>query len=164
MNRRTFIGLSLSVGASLLASACARKAPAGPTIRDVINSNATFSTLAQALAQANVQTLGDAGPFTVFAPRNSAFTKLPEGELERLMQPVNREDLARVLQLHVVAGSYPATALVNRTTTLTTLSGLSIIVDGFNGLNVGGVNVVQPDVPASNGVIHVVDGVLLPTS
>ena len=64
----------------------------------------------------------------------------------------------------MVAGSYPASALVNRTTTLVTLSGLSIIVDGFNGLNVGGVNVVQPDVMASNGVIHVVDGVILPPS
>ena len=161
MNRRTFIGLSLSAGAGFLVAGCAPKPPAGPTIRDVINTNATFTTLAQALAQANVQSLGDAGPFTVFAPRNSAFAKLPEGELERLMQPVNRAELARVLQLHVVQGSYPTAALVNRTTTLSTLSGLSIIVDGFDGINVGGVNVVQPDVPASNGVIHVVDGVLL---
>ena len=68
------------------------------------------------------------------------------------------------MRLHVVAGNYPASTLVNRTMTLTTLSGLSIIVDGFNGLNVGGVNVVQPDVLASNGVIHVVDGVILPPS
>ena len=111
-----------------------------------------------------MQSLGDAGPFTVFAPRNSAFAKLPEGELERLLMPENRDELARILQLHVVAGSYPAAALVNKTTTLVTLSGLSIIVDGFNGLNVGGVNVVQPDVMASNGIIHVVDGVILPPS
>jgi uncharacterized surface protein with fasciclin (FAS1) repeats len=164
MNRRTFVGLSLAASALGTISACAPEAPAGPTIRDVLNSNASFSTLAQALAQANVQSLGDAGPFTVFAPRNSAFTKLPEGELERLLMPENRDELARILQLHVVAGSYPAASLVNKTTTLTTLSGLSIIVDGFNGLNVGGVNVVQPDVMASNGVIHVVDGVILPPS
>ena len=164
MNRRTFVGLALAAGSAALVSACAPRAPAGPTIRDIFNSNASFSTLAQALAQANVQSLGEAGPFTVFAPRNSAFEKLPEGELERLMLPENREELARVLQLHVVQGSYPAADLVNKTTTLTTLSGLSIIVDGFNGLNVGGVNVVQPDVLASNGIIHVVDGVILPPS
>ena len=84
--------------------------------------------------------------------------------MERLMRPENRDELARILQLHVVAGSHPAASLVNRTTTLVTLSGLSIIVDGFNGLNVGGVNVVQPDVMASNGVIHVVDGLILPPS
>lgn len=164
MHRRTFVGLTLAAGAGALVSACAPEAPAGPTIRDIFNSNASFSTLAQSLAQANVQSLGDAGPFTVFAPRNSAFAKVPEDELERLMRPENRDELARILQLHVVQGSYPAAALVNRTTTLVTLSGLSIIVDGFNGLNVGGVNVVQPDVMASNGVIHVVDGLILPPS
>jgi uncharacterized surface protein with fasciclin (FAS1) repeats len=163
MNRRTFVGLSLAAGAGALV-ACAPQAPAGPTIRDIFDTNASFSTLAQALANANVQSLGEAGPFTVFAPRNSAFDKLPEGELERLLRPENRDELARILQLHVVEGSYPAASLVNRTTTLTTLSGLSIIVDGFNGLNVGGVNVVQPDVMASNGIIHVVDGVILPPS
>ena len=164
MNRRTFAGLALAAGAAALVSACAPETPQGPTIRDIFNSNASFSTLAQALANANVQSLGDAGPFTVFAPRNSAFAKLPEDELERLLRPENRDELARILQLHVVAGSYPAAALVDKTTTLTTLSGLSIIVDGFNGLNVGGVNVVQPDVMASNGIIHVVDGVILPPS
>ena len=164
MHRRTFVGLTLAAGAGALASACAPKAPAGPTIRDILDTNASFSTLAQSLAQANVQSLGEAGPFTVFAPRNSAFAKLPEDEMERLMRPENRDELARILQLHVVAGSHPAASLVNRTTTLVTLSGLSIIVDGFNGLNVGGVNVVQPDVLASNGVIHVVDGLILPPS
>jgi len=162
MNRRTFAGLAIAAGAGALVSACAPSQPTGPTIRDVFDTNASFSTLAQALANAGVQSLGDAGPYTVFAPRNSAFAALPEGELERLLLPENRAELARILQLHVVAGSYPASALANRTTTLVTLSGLSIIVDGFNGLNVGGVNVVQPDVMASNGIIHVVDGVILP--
>jgi uncharacterized surface protein with fasciclin (FAS1) repeats len=164
MHRRSFVGLTLAAGAGALVSACAPEAPAGPTIREIFDTNASFSTLAQSLAQANVQSLDDAGPFTVFAPRNSAFAKVPEDELERLMRPENRGELARILQLHVVQGSYPAAALVNRTTTLVTLSGLSIIVDGFDGLNVGGVNVVQPDVMASNGVIHVVDGLILPPS
>jgi uncharacterized surface protein with fasciclin (FAS1) repeats len=163
MNRRAFVGAALASTAGLLMAACARKPrQTQPTIREIIDSNASFSTLARALSNAGVQSLGDRGPFTVFAPRNSAFEKLPAGELDRLLQPANRAELLRIMQLHVVPGTYPASALVNRTTTLTTAGGLQIIVDGFNGLHVGGVNVVQPDVMASNGVVHVIDGVLLP--
>jgi len=66
------------------------------------------------------------------------------------------------VRLHVVAGNYPASTLVNRTMTLTTLSGLSIIVDGFNGIHVGGVEVVQPDVIARNGVLHIIKGIIKP--
>ena len=143
MNRRTFAGLALVTGAGLLVSACASNEQKLPTIREVFDSNASFSTLARALANAGVQSLGAEGPFTVFAPRNSAFDKLPEGELDRLLLPENRAELARILQLHVVQGTYTAADLVNKTTALTTLSGLSIIVDGFNGINVGGVNVVR---------------------
>jgi uncharacterized surface protein with fasciclin (FAS1) repeats len=79
-----------------------------------------------------------------------------------LLLPENRAQLTQILQLHVVRGTYTAADLVNRTTTLETLSGLNIIVDGFNGVDVGGVSVVQPDVMASNGVMHIVDGVILP--
>jgi uncharacterized surface protein with fasciclin (FAS1) repeats len=163
MNRRTFAGLALMTAAAALVGCAPREAQTQlPTIREVIDSNTSLSTLARLLANAGVESLGEAGPWTVFAPRNSAFAALPEGEIDRLLLPENRAELTRLMQLHVVSGSYPASALVNRTTTLTTLSGLSIIVDGFNGLNVGGVNVVQPDVMAHNGVIHVVDGIIAP--
>ncbi len=161
MNRRAFTGLALAASAGAALSACAR-APRQPTIREIFDSNAAFSTLAQALATAGVEALGDTGPFTVFAPTNAAFAKLPKGELDRLLLPENRAELARILQLHVVSGTYTAADLVNKTTTLTTLSGLSIIVDGFNGLNVGGVNVTQTDIMASNGIIQVVDGIIMP--
>jgi uncharacterized surface protein with fasciclin (FAS1) repeats len=162
MNRRGFTVAALAAAAGLAISACARREPQLPTVREVIDSNTSLSTLARLLANAGVQSLGEAGPWTVFAPRNSAFAALPEGEVDRLLLPENRAELTRLMQLHVVAGSYPASALVNRTTTLATLSGLSIIVDGFNGLNVGGVNVVQPDVIARNGVIHILDGIIVP--
>jgi uncharacterized surface protein with fasciclin (FAS1) repeats len=162
MNRRAFTVAALAAAAGLVISACAPREPQLPTVREVIDSNTSLSTLARLLANAGVQSLGEAGPWTVFAPRNSAFAALPEGEVDRLLLPENRAELTRLMQLHVVAGSYPASALVNRTSTLTTLSGLSIIVDGFNGLNVGGVNVVQPDVMARNGVIHILDGIIVP--
>ena len=162
MHRRTFAAVALAGAATLALSACAPSGPTQPDIRDVINSNASLSTLAQALDVAGVEALSTEGPFTVFAPTNAAFAALPEGTLDALLLPENREQLTTILQLHVVPGSYPASALVNRTTSVTTASGLSIIIDGFDGVNVGGVNVTQPDVMASNGVMHIGDGVILP--
>jgi uncharacterized surface protein with fasciclin (FAS1) repeats len=163
MNRRTFAGLALAAAAVALQACAPRQAETQlPTIRGVIDANASLSTLARLLANAAVAPLDEAGPWTVFAPRNSAFAALPEGEVDRLLLPENRAELTRLMQLHVVSGSYPASALVNRTTTLTTVSGLNIIVDGFNGLNVGGVNIAQPDVMARNGVIHILDGIIVP--
>jgi uncharacterized surface protein with fasciclin (FAS1) repeats len=162
LNRRTFVGAGLTLCLGAMLSACAEPEPVGPSIREIIDTNASLSTLARALSTAGVVSLGDAGPWTVFAPRNSAFEKLPEGELERLFLPENRVELTRIMQLHIVAGRYTAAQLVNRTTTLTTLSGLNIIVDGFVGINIGGVALVQPDVNAGNGVIHIIDSVILP--
>ena len=164
INRRTlFAGVALATAAAVLQACAPREAETQPpTIREVIDANASLSTLARLLANAGVESLDEAGPWTVFAPRNSAFDALPEGEVERLLLPENRAELTRLVQLHVVSGSYPASALVNRTTTLNTLSGLNIIVDGFNGLHVGGVNVAQPDVMARNGVIQILDGIIVP--
>lgn len=164
MHRRTFLGLVAVASAGLALTACAPAGPQQTTIREVIDSNPSLSTLARLLANAGAVPLGDQGPFTVFAPRNSAFEALPEGEIDRLLLPANRDELTRLLQLHVVSGQYMASDLANRTTTLTTLSGLKIIVDGFNGVTVGGVRVGQPDVPARNGVIHVIDGIITPAA
>ena len=163
MIRRQFGAIALAAATATILAACARE-PVQPTIREVINQNASFSTLAQALDVAGVQALDETGPFTVFAPRNSAFAALPEGTVDTLLLPENRDQLTQILQLHVVPGTYTAADLVGRTSDLSTASGLNIIVDGFDGVNVGGVNVVQPDVQASNGIIHVVDGVILPPS
>lgn len=161
LNRRTFGTIALAGTTAAMLSACARE-PVQPDIREVINANQSLSTLAQALDVAGVEALSLSGPFTVFAPRNSAFVALPEGMLDSLLLPENRDQLTQILQLHVVPGTYTAADLVNRTSNLTTASGLNILVDGFNGIDVGGVMVVQPDVQASNGIIHVIDGVILP--
>lgn len=163
MNRRTLTSLAFAGVAAVALSACAPE-PQGQTIRDVINSNASLSTLARALDVAGVQALSADGPFTVFAPTNAAFAALPEGTLDTLLMPENVDQLRQILELHVVPGAYPAAELANRTTTVQTASGLNIIIDGFNGVNVGGVNVIQPDVNASNGILHIIDGVILPPS
>lgn len=161
-NRRTFSAVVLAGASVAILSACAPQQPEQPNIREVINSNASLSTLATALDVAGVEALSDSGPFTVFAPTNNAFAALPEGTLDTLLLEQNRDQLLEILQLHVVPGLYPASDLINRTSNLTTASGLNIIVDGFDGVDVGGVMVIQPDVQASNGIIHIIDGVILP--
>lgn len=164
LNRRNFLSLAAVTASGAVLSACAPAAPAQPNIRAVIDANQALTTLARLLANAGVTELGETGPFTVFAPTNNAFAALPQGEIDRLLETPNRAELTRLLQLHVVSGRYLASDLVNRTTTLTTLSGLKIIVDGFNGVTVGGVTVIQPDVMASNGIIHVINGIIKPAA
>lgn len=161
LNRRQF-GATAAATAAILLTACAPQEPTQPTIREVIDSNSSLSTLATALEVANVEALSAEGPFTVFAPTNNAFAALPEGTLDSLLLEENRDQLTQILQLHVVPGTYPAADLVGRTSNLTTASGLNIIVDGFDGVSVAGVRVIQPDVRAGNGIIHIVDGVILP--
>ena len=94
---------------------CAPEPPQLPSIREIIDANPSFGTLARALDQAGLQSLGDAGPFTVFAPSNSAFAKLPPHGIDRLMLPENRGELLRLVQLHVVRGRFTAADLTDRT-------------------------------------------------
>ena len=167
MKRRAFSALALAATAGIALSACSRE-PQAPLIGEVITSNASFSTLAAALQAAGLEGALDAsGPFTVFAPRNSAFDALPAGTLDDLLLPENKATLEAILRAHVVEGTYTAADLVGKTTTLTTLNGTDIVVDGFDGVTVSGsgggsVTVVQPDVQARNGIIHVINGILLP--
>lgn len=168
MNRRTFARLAVLAGAAAAVAACGARGPEQPSISGVITSNASFSTLASALQAADlIGTLDGGGPYTVFAPRNSAFAALPEGVLADLLLPENRPALVAVLGAHVVEGSVLASDLVNRTTEITTLDGTSFTVEGFEGVRItgaagGSVSVVQPDIMARNGIIHVIDGILLP--
>jgi uncharacterized surface protein with fasciclin (FAS1) repeats len=107
--------------------------------------------------------LANAGPFTVFAPTNAAFAKLPKGTLERLLKPENKEKLAAILTYHVVDGLNPSSALPATETEITTLNGAKVkVMAGAEGAKVGGANVVTADIEASNGVVHVIDTVLMP--
>lgn len=136
------------------------------TIAEIAADNEDFSTLVAALDAAGlVGVLDGDGPFTVFAPTNEAFEALPEGEVEALLEPENRELLTQILTYHVVEGKAMASDVVEMDEVTTLMgSAVSIAVDG-NTVRLGGsAEVVQADIEASNGVIHVIDSVLLPPS
>ncbi len=150
-------------------------ANAQKTIVDLAVGSTDHTTLVAAVKAADlVATLQSAGPFTVFAPTNAAFGKLPAGTVETLVKPENKSMLTKILTYHVVAGNFNAGAVVKAIkdgggkATLKTVSGGSIVASLENGKVVltdekGGVaTVVAADLNASNGVIHVVDGVVLP--
>ncbi len=133
------------------------------TIVDIAVGNADFSTLVTALSAADlVDTLKGEGPFTVFAPTDDAFAKLPEGTLESLLLPENKQQLTDILLYHVVAGKVMAADVVELTEAETVLGqNVSIKVeDGKVYINES--EVIITDIETSNGVIHVIDTVLLP--
>ncbi|MCU0571306.1 MAG: fasciclin domain-containing protein [Oculatellaceae cyanobacterium Prado106] len=132
------------------------------TIVDIAASNESFSTLVQAVQAAGlVETLSGEGPFTVFAPTNEAFAALPEGTLETLLKPENRETLRRVLTYHVVAGAVMSSDI--KPGEVATVEGSSVMLQLSDGqVKVNDATVRAADIQASNGVIHVIDRVILP--
>ena len=125
----------------------------------------SFNTLAAALQAAGlVETLQGDGPFTVFAPTDEAFAKLPAGTVENLLKPENRDQLVGILTYHVVAGEVKSDAVVNLDSAQS-VEGSSISIAVRDGaVYVDNAKVVNADVTASNGVIHVIDSVILPSS
>ncbi|MEM0968701.1 MAG: fasciclin domain-containing protein [Verrucomicrobiota bacterium] len=133
------------------------------TIVETAVEAGSFQTLAAALTAAElVETLQGEGPFTVFAPTDEAFAKLPEGTVETLLKPENRKDLINVLTYHVIPGSIPG-AIVTNLSEATALNEapLTISVEG-ESLLINESTVVTADIACTNGVIHVIDAVLLP--
>lgn len=127
----------------------------------VASGNPDFSTLVAAVAAAGlVETLQSEGPFTVFAPTNAAFDALPEGLLEKLLLPENVGVLTSILTYHVVAGKVMSTDVTAGDVPSVEGSTIAVTTDG--GVKVNGANVVAVDVAASNGVIHVIDAVIVP--
>ena len=121
-----------------------------------------FKTLVAAVTAAGlVETLKGAGPFTVFAPTDEAFAKLPEGVVADLLKPENKAKLQAVLTYHVVAGKVMA-ADVLKLTSAKSVQGQQLKIDTSAGVKVDGANVVQTDIVCSNGVIHIIDAVVLP--
>ncbi len=155
----TLAALTLTVGVS--SSQLAAQAP-----RDVVDTAVaagSFKTLAAALKAADlIDTLKGAGPFTVFAPTDEAFAKLPAGTVEGLLKPENKAKLQRLLTYHVVAGRVPAAEVV-KMKTAKTVSGdeATIRVEGST-VRVDNARVTKADIAASNGVIHVIDTVIMP--
>jgi uncharacterized surface protein with fasciclin (FAS1) repeats len=136
------------------------------TIVEVAQNNDNLSILVKALKAADlVDTLQGEGPFTVFAPTNEAFKKLPDGKLESLMKEENKAELQSILKYHVVSAKAPAST-VTKMKEAKTLTGKMVKVrSGDKGVMLEGKNsamVAKPDIMASNGVVHVIDTVLLP--
>ncbi|MGE5293391.1 MAG: fasciclin domain-containing protein [Solirubrobacterales bacterium] len=133
-------------------------------IVDVAASAGVFSTLVKAVEAAGlVETLKGVGPFTVFAPTDEAFAKLSEGTLDNLLKPQNKDKLTAILTYHVVPGKLLANEVVGlHGKSINTVQGGELTFDASAGVRVGEANVTQTDVVASNGVIHVIDKVLIP--
>jgi uncharacterized surface protein with fasciclin (FAS1) repeats len=138
---------------------------ASANIVEVAAGNESFSTLVAAVKAAGlVDVLAGEGPYTVFAPTDEAFAKLPAGTVEDLLKPENKDKLVEILTYHVVPGKVMAADVV-ALTSATTVQGSDVaIAASADGVKVDNANVVMTDVNASNGVIHVIDAVILPSS
>ncbi|QBF33694.1 fasciclin domain-containing protein [Thalassococcus sp. S3] len=159
MFRTTALALTAAAALSLPAFAGSSK-----DIVDTAVEAGTFNTLVAAVEAADlVDTLKSEGPFTVFAPTDEAFAALPEGTVEALLQPENKDQLIAVLTYHVVPGKVMSTDLQDDMTAATVQGG-EITIDLDDGVMVNDANVVSADIDTSNGVIHVIDKVILPTS
>lgn len=133
-------------------------------IVDTAISAGSFNTLVAAVQAAGlVDTLKGEGPFTVFAPTDEAFAKLPAGTVDNLLKPENKDQLVAVLTYHVVPGKVMASDVVGKRVEAATVQGSNVVVSGISGVYVNNnAQVIQADVEASNGVIHVIDRVILP--
>ena len=133
---------------------------------DIVDTAATagqFETLVAAVKAAGlVDTLKGDGPFTVFAPTDEAFAALPEGTVENLLKPENRDQLVAVLTYHVIPGTVMSADIAGKTASVETVQGGSLSIDATAGVMVDDANVVTADIITSNGVIHVIDRVVLP--
>ncbi|MEB8389299.1 fasciclin domain-containing protein [Rhodobacteraceae bacterium KMM 6894] len=158
MFRRTYLALT---AAALMTG----PAFAGDTKMDIVDTAAsagTFNTLVAAVQAAGlVDTLKGEGPFTVFAPTDDAFAALPEGTVDSLLLPENKDQLVSILTYHVVSGKVMSGDLTNGMMA-TTVQGGDVTIMTEGGVTVNGANVTATDIEASNGVIHVIDAVIIP--
>ena len=167
MNRRSALKATLAAGALAALTACA-PAQQGSDIVDIAASNGNFNTLVAAVQAAGLEdTLRSPGPFTVFAPTDAAFAALPAGTVESLLLPENKEQLVSILTYHVLPGAVQSGDVLGSVTNVATVQGQTVRVDGTGGkfaaaVRVNDANVTTADILATNGVIHVIDKVLLP--
>ena len=165
-----FVTRSLAVLATVgIVAATTPASASGPMKpgRDIVETAVaagSFETLVAAVQAAGlVETLQSDGPFTVFAPTDEAFAALPEGTVESLLQPENKDKLVAILTYHVVAGEVPSSAVNNKITMAETVEGSELSINGVSGgVMVNDANVVRADIITDNGYIHVIDKVLIP--
>ena len=162
MNRRFAIKSTILAAGVAVAAACTPM-DSEPDIVDIAASNGSFNTLVAAVTAAGlVDTLKGDGPFTVFAPTDEAFAALPAGTVDSLLLPENKDQLTAILTYHVVPGAVTSDQLAGQRLSVATVNGAEVHIDGTNGVTVEDATVTAADIIASNGVIHVIDSVLLP--
>jgi uncharacterized surface protein with fasciclin (FAS1) repeats len=136
------------------------------TAQDIVDtavSAGQFNTLVAAVSAADlVDTLKGDGPYTVFAPTDEAFAALPAGTLDNLLKPENKDQLAAILTYHVVSGKIMSADIAGQVSDVETVNGATLAVNATHGVTVNGANVVTADIETSNGVIHVIDAVVIP--
>lgn len=132
-------------------------------IVDIATEAGSFGTLVAAVQAADlVDTLKGDGPFTVFAPTDEAFAALPDGTVESLLLPENKDQLIAILTYHVVPGKVMSGDIAGKELAVATVQGSNADINATDGVKIDGATVVQADIEASNGVIHVIDAVILP--
>jgi uncharacterized surface protein with fasciclin (FAS1) repeats len=157
-----FVTLGLVISTSAMAGGHKSAAPAQPDIVDTAISAGSFTTLVAAIQAADlVDALKAEGPYTVFAPSDEAFAKMWPGTVDNLLLPENKDRLQALLLYHVVPGRITSDQL-SGTVTAETLQGQTVTIVAADGVKVNYANVVAADIDASNGVIHVIDAVIVP--
>jgi uncharacterized surface protein with fasciclin (FAS1) repeats len=152
-----------TITAGAVALALSMSVAKAADIVDTANAAGSFKTLVTAVKAAGlVDTLKGKGPFTVFAPTDEAFAKLPNGTLDNLLKPENKKQLVAILTYHVVPGKVMSKDLAGQKTMAKSVEGAEIAVDATNGVKVDNAKVVKADIQASNGVIHAIDAVIMP--
>ncbi len=152
----------VAVAAALLLPLSAAQAGSKDIVDTAVDAG-KFNTLVTAVKVAGLaDTLKGVGPFTVFAPTDEAFAKLPKGTVESLLQPGNRDRLIRILTYHVVPDKIMSSDIAGKKAKVTTVEGSKLSVDATSGVTVDQAKVVQADIVTSNGVIHVIDTVVMP--
>ena len=161
--KKKMIAVVVAAMAITGATATLRAAAADKDVVETAVAAGSFKTLVTALQAAGlVETLKGAGPFTVFAPTDEAFAKLPAGTLESLLKPENKQKLQSILTAHVVAGKVMAADAVKASPARAVGGNTLTIASRDGGVTVDGAKVVKTDIAATNGVIHVIDSVILP--
>lgn len=158
MFRRTYLALT---AATLMAGPALADGHSKDIVETAVDAG-SFTTLVAALKAADlVETLKGDGPFTVFAPTDEAFAALPKGTVDALLEPENKDQLTAILTYHVVPGKVMSADLSDGMMAAT-VQGDEVTIGTMGGVSVDGANVVTADIKASNGVIHVIDGVIMP--
>ncbi|MFO1062957.1 MAG: fasciclin domain-containing protein [Pirellulales bacterium] len=161
--KKLLAAVALAFSVFAMPAVAADPKPETQTVVEIAAGNKDFSTLVAAVKAAGLaETLSGTGPFTVFAPTNAAFEKLPKGTVEELLKPENKKKLVAILTYHVVPGKVLAADVVKLDKAKTVQGQEVKIVVGKDGVQVDNAKVVKTDIVGKNGVIHVIDTVILP--